>query len=191
MNVVTQASTEFDQDTCPELAESLVRFEGGFVLQNVGDYAPGDPATAKMATPYCKGEIGTLLPPVSCRPLDTKQGSFRAAMLALAPREQLGDNVFFYLNVAPIDSQADRNGHHQLCVAVLTNGRILAGPNAGFSFSFFKDWIKKLYVISCKQEGVQFRIWMSFPQELLRLLGGDYSVIEADITIPACSISPF
>jgi len=163
-----------------EAVERLTR-HGSAVMQMVSDYPPGDPADAKMATAILKHcPVGTLLPSVTARPLDTAHLSFRALMLAVSPANCLRENVFFYLNVAPIEHQHERNGAHPFCVALLRSGQIVASPLAGFSFSAFKPWIKELYILQCDQRGRQFRSWQSFPAPLGRFLNGDFDVVDSE-----------
>lgn len=181
---VTLASVSSSTGTAAldELREALDQLtrENTSVLQLVSDYPPGDPADTKMATAIMKhAPISALLPSVVVRPLDTAQLSFRALMLAMSPSSCVGDNVWFYVNVAPIEKRHHRNGEHPFCVALLTNGKLVASPMAGYSLSAFKPWIKRLYVLRCDQKGKQFRSWQAFPEPLGQLLRGEFDVIES------------
>ncbi len=167
------------------LSEAIDRLleDGAPAVQLISDYPSGDQADAKMATAVHRYVPGvSFLPTVTAEPLNTSQGSFRTLMLALAPEECRAKNVFFYLNVAPIDKQSARNGEHPFCVAVLTNGAVVFSPLAGFSLSAFKPYIQHLIVLKCDQAGKQFRSWQSFPPAIGRVFDRDWTVIDRVVT---------
>ncbi|HMO17546.1 MAG TPA: hypothetical protein PKA63_08515 [Oligoflexia bacterium] len=178
MNTLSQHDTE--------LSKLINRFSSlnSFGLIIIDDYKPGDPAQIKdSAAILYHLPKGVILSHGSVRELDTQEMGFTVAMLAGQPMNNLSADTIFYVNCAPIYKEGERNGHHNLCIALLLNGRVLISPNSGETFSYLHclGLIKNMWIIHCEQDKKQFRSWCVFPEVIGRLFAGvDVQTREVD-----------
>lgn len=118
---------------------------------------------------------------VNCQAFATLEASWHVLTLACSPIEPQADcpvvfrspGTIYYVNVAPFGTHNKGDKRNEpLYVAVLEEGALVIGPNAGLSYSLFKDRIRHLFRIDTEdlELGQQFRSLYVYPQIFALLL---------------------
>lgn len=141
----------------------------------ISDYGTGDAAFTEVML-----QLRNLLPnaellPQSTPPFSTLNTGFWIAQVALTPNLK---NTYIYSNTAPrkedITAQANNKGE-RLMYAKLKNGFEIIGVNAGYNFSFVKQYIEEFTIVNVENEGSQFRSRDFYPKAVAKMLKNDYS----------------
>ena len=143
------------------------------LIHVVADYGHGDLAFAEVSQRLALHlpEARLLTTPVPA--FDTVSAGFSVAQLALTPGPP--KRIVFH-NVAPRGDTPDPrpgNQGERLVCAMLADGVLVVGPNAGHAFSFVRDEALALREVHVDATGSQFRSRDFFPELLARIVGGD------------------
>ncbi len=147
----------------------------------VADYGPGDLAAAEVRSHLAVHLPGSDVTYTPVGPFDTVAAGFCVGQLALGegPSERL-----VYHNVAPREDRDDPrpgNEGEPLVAARLSNGVLVVGVAAGWTFAFVRDEAEEVHEIAVPPSGSQFRSRDAFPALLPRLLAGDRSLLAAPL----------
>ncbi len=140
----------------------------------VADYGTGDLAFAEVTQ-----RLKYLLPQakiltISTPPFSTLNTGFIIAQLAIYNPNR---NLFIYSNTAPrTDDKKQRyeNEGEKLKYALLDNGVEIVAVDAGYSFSFVRNHIKKFSLINVQNQGSQFRSRDFYPQAVIGIIQGEH-----------------
>lgn len=153
------------------------------LITNIADYGIGDGAflevSQRLLLEIPEASIRTLSVP----PFDTLATGFWNAQLGLNPGPI---RHIIYHNCAPrkddLLPRHDNEGEG-LTYALLPNGVVVIGVNAGFALSFIKDHALSLRSINVPKDGSQFRSRDLFPQAVAALSRGDDSLLGEELQI--------
>lgn len=158
----------------------------------VADYGAGDLAAAEVHQQLALHLPGAPVVYIPVAPFDTVGAGFCIAQLALThgPADRL-----VYHNVAPrADDSSPRqdNEGEWLRAAYLPNGVLVAGVDAGHTFSFLREWgdAFELYDVRVPETGSQFRSRDAFPPLLPRLLARDETLLAGRLAVGAVPPTP-
>lgn len=124
---------------------------------------------------------------VAARPFNTIHTGFVAFQLYTGLSPAQAQETVLFLNTDPRTHTkkplALADGA-PLYVAELRSGAVVVSPNAGYSLSFLKQEITKMYPAAIVAQGIQFRSRDLFPQIVAAALLRDYkTVIEPPVSV--------
>ncbi|MEX2535278.1 MAG: hypothetical protein WD273_06705 [Trueperaceae bacterium] len=158
------------------------------LLHVVADYGQGDLAFAEVAQRLMLHLPQAQLVYTAVPPFATLAAGFCVAQLAL---NSTAEGMAVFQNVAPRrdDRSARRdNDGERLVYARLQNGTMVAGPNAGFAFSFLRTAADELRFVHVASGGSQFRSRDLFAGAFARLVAGDEQLLGA--SVPEQAVPP-
>lgn len=135
----------------------------------VADYGPGDLAFSEIAQRLLLAVPDIIIQPTYVPPLDTLSAGFCVAQLALTEGP---DERIVVHNVAPRrDEPSGRpaNEGERFCGGATRQGVLVAGPNAGWSWSFLRDEVHPLCYLDVPAAGSQFRSRDYLPRAVAHL----------------------
>lgn len=143
----------------------------------IADYGTGDPAFAEVKQRLLMAIPTAQIHELSVPPFSTLATGFWIGQLGLnsGPSERL-----IYHNCAPRqdDPEARRDNEGEgLTYALLANGVMVVGVNAGYTLSFIKDYAIEMYIVNVSRGGSQFRSRDVFPPAAAAIVNGDLSVV--------------
>jgi S-adenosylmethionine hydrolase len=150
------------------------------LISVVADYGAGDLAFAEVAQRLALHLPGADVVPVPVAPFDTLAAGFCVGQLALT--DGPADRIV-YVNVAPrADTEDPRPGNEgeELVAARLPGGVLVAGPNAGHTFSFVAPHAA-LQQVRIPETGSQFRSRDAFPALVARLAAGEEEILGPEL----------
>ncbi len=157
------------------------------------DYAPGDLAWSEIVAALCDE-----LPPdvrlqqTAVASFDTIATGFAVAQLGGRKSKKAKNNLVF-ANCAPRkDKTAARkdNEGEGLVYALLKNGTQVLVVNSGYSMSFVKPLVMKLYATKASPKGSQFRSRDNFPKVVAQCLQGDMSFLAQELDVASIPAMP-
>ncbi len=161
----------------------------GIIFTFVSDIAGGgDVAGSEVLgslSVACKSRLGQYprIPftwdPVLIPRGDTVAAGFCVGLLALTPAWRRPTNRVILVNVAHRKGiKPGETKGEVFNIAVLRNGAIVGGPNAGHSFSFVRDQISLLYSCEVPEECRSFRSCEFYPFEMIHILRGTFAGLK-------------
>jgi S-adenosylmethionine hydrolase len=156
-------------------------------LHLIADYGTGDPAFGEVIHRFKALDDDIDVHPTSVPSFSSIATGFWIAQYGLY--NPSFDDLAIYAKTAPrkddSDPQHDNRGE-ELVHAELENGTPVIAVDAGHTFSFIRDDIRKLHEVEIPAKGSQFRSRDFFPQAVADLIQGrDRLGAERDIgTIP-------
>ena len=160
------------------------------LLHVICDYAPGDMAWAEVMSAVhaqIPGEWATHQTSVGS--FDTISTGFVVAQLALAESTMRPPKLVLFANCAPrkdLTKARTNNEGEGLLYAALNNDVDVLIVNSGYSMSFLKNEIKKLWSVKVDAGGSQFRSRDNFPRVLGQLVSGDNSFMWHELNAGEC-----
>ncbi len=158
----------------------------------IGDYGKGDLAFAEVTQMILGFSKDPHIITIPVQQFNTDEAGFCALQIAINHEKQVAGNsdnapkIYIFMNVAPRKDSSDArndNAGEPLMYAKLKSGLEIIGVFSGFSFSYIKPMIEKFGVINTKTSGSQFRSRDYFPEELGRIMNGDYSNVTGEYAI--------
>lgn len=155
-------------------------------VDRVSDYAPGDNATTEMGRAFAaalyNGGVHHFMfgDPTFTGNFQTIRCGFDVGLFAIGPdtRRWPGPRLIYH-NVAPRKGQKIGEAcGEKLYLAILKNGTLVMGPNAGYCWSFIREEIASLFNVGRDLGKFQFRSADDFPKRFQLLLEGDYTGVE-------------
>lgn len=142
-------------------------------IQLIADYGVGDPAFSEVIQRLKALDADLEIQPTSVPAFSTVATGYWIAQFA---RGKQPSNYIIYANTAPRkDAKQERknNEGEKLTYAVLNNGTKIVAVNSGYSFSFIKNEIKQLNLVTVANAGSQFRSRDYYPQAVVGFLHGE------------------
>lgn len=142
-------------------------------IQLIADYGIGDPAFSEVIQRLKALDDDLEIQPTSVPAFSTVATGYWIAQFA---RGKQPSNYIIYANTAPRkDAKQERknNEGEKLTYAVLNNGTRIVAVNSGYSFSFIKNEIKQLNLVTVLNAGSQFRSRDYYPQAVVGFLHGE------------------
>lgn len=140
------------------------------------DYAPGDLALSEVVSALSaqiKSDVQWHTTSVAS--FDTVSTGFVVGQLSLVPA---AEETVLYVNCAPrkdvLGSRANNEGEG-LVVGMLDNGIKVVAVNSGYSLSFLRDRLVKLYKANVDDGGSQFRSRDNFPRIVAAILDAHFN----------------
>jgi hypothetical protein len=156
------------------------------LLHVVCDYAPGDMAWAEvMSAVHAQITNNWSTHQTSVGSFDTISTGFVVAQLALADSTLRPEQLVIFANCAPrkdLTKARTNNEGEGLLYALLNNGVRVLIVNSGYSMSFLKNDIQKLWSVHVDAGGSQFRSRDNFPRVLGQLVADDSSFLWHELT---------
>jgi hypothetical protein len=155
-----------------------------FNLYFIADYSPERGLSFTEVEQSVKAESDRIedFNCVPVRPFNTLEAGF---VLNQLTQEPLPENSFIFLNVAPRrdDNDArDSNSGEELVLAGVGGVPVVATAS-GYSLSFVKDRIDRIFGLDVDSQGSQFRSRDIFPEAVGRIMKGDSEVIEEELDL--------
>ncbi len=147
----------------------------------IADYGTGDPAFAEVSQRLLLACPQAQIHGLSVPPFSTLATGFWIAQLGLNPG--LPQRLIYH-NCAPRrdDPEARQNNEGEgLTYALLPNGIVVVGVNAGYTLSFIKDSATVLRTVNVSRGGSQFRSRDVFPPAAGAIAQGDLSLLGDEL----------
>lgn len=153
------------------------------LIQLIADYGVGDPAFGEVMQKLTLLDRSIRIVVTSVPPFSTLATGFWTAQYALVNPVP---GMVIYTNTAPRkDNKESRDGNEgePLVYAELKNGVRVVGVNAGFCFSFVKQYIRTLCTVNVANKGSQFRSRDYFPEAVIGITRGEKEFIGKKFSI--------
>lgn len=144
-----------------------------YFVHLIADYGIGDPAFGEVI--HCLKSLDNKIDvyPTSVPPFSTIATGFWIAQYGFY--NPTFEGLAIYSNTAPRKdkmTKRDKNQGEKLAYALLDNNVPILAVQAGYSFSFVKDHIKKFSLVNVQSKGSQFRSRDFFPSAVVGILHG-------------------
>lgn len=149
----------------------------------IADYGVNDPAFGEVIQ-----KLHGLQPNITVYPTSVPSFSTIATGFWTAQYAQVNPipGMTIYTNTAPRKDKKesrDRNEGEKLVYAKLKNNIHVVGVNAGYCFSFIKPMIDSLHAVHVENKGSQFRSRDFYPEAVIDVNSGTYSLIGEELAI--------
>lgn len=153
------------------------------IIQLIADYGVGDPAFAEVIQKFTYLDHDIRIRATSVPAFSTIATGLWISQFATV---NAFSGLIIYSNTAPRIAITEKQHNHlggQLAYTKLDNGTIVIAVNVGYSFSFLKDKLTKLYHINVPNAGSQFRSRDYYPDAVVHIAHGDLSAIREEIPV--------
>lgn len=155
------------------------------LLHIVSDYGVNDPAFGEVIQrlAFLTQDLSVTTYPTSVPAFNTIATGFWIYEYALGDHPE---GMVIYSNTAPRKETREAMKHNsgeKLLYVKLNNGVEIVAVNAGYSFSFFKPYIKELRDITVENKGSQFRSRDFYPKAVSSILHNDESMLGSMIDV--------